>query len=117
MTRERSDEAIEARLSHRRREGSMRRFIPLFITLALALPTRGAAEVEASRPVSFRKDVAPILVKNCLGCHNARKAQGGLSLATFALLKKGGKAYGTETLTPGDPDASGLVELVRPDGE
>jgi WD40 repeat protein len=85
--------------------------------IAMALPVLGADDPETPNPVSFCKDVAPILVKNCLGCHNAKKAEGGLNMATFALLKKGGKSYGAMILEPGSPDASSLIELVRPDGE
>lgn len=71
---------------------------------------------ESAKPLSFRDQVAPILVKTCLGCHNGKKAAGGLNMTTFALLKKGGKSAGSDILAPGDPDASALVESVGPDG-
>lgn len=59
--------------------------------------------------------MAPILVRACLGCHNDQKSDSGLNLATFAGLRAGGKGAGTAILEPGDPDASHLVEVVRPD--
>src|SRR5262249_39368659 len=68
-------------------------------------------------PVSFIKDVAPILVQNCIACHNARKAESKYNMTTFALLAKGGQTGEDITLEPGDPDASHLVELIRPDGQ
>src|SRR3974390_722971 len=71
---------------------------------------------EPKGPVSFKDDVAPILVKRCLGCHNAQKEAGGLSMATFALLKRGGEGGGGLIPEPGDPASSLLVELVRPGG-
>lgn len=74
-------------------------------------------QADANGPISFREDVAPILVKSCLGCHNAQKAEGGLSLATFATLRNGGDSGGKSIVEPGDPDASQLIELVRPEGE
>ncbi len=51
--------------------------------------------------VSFRDTVAPILVKKCLGCHGDRKASGGLNMATFASLKRGGKVAGDTILDAG----------------
>ncbi len=68
-------------------------------------------------PVSFRAEVAPILAKRCLACHNATKARGGLDLSTFARLKKGGKGRGSAILVPGDPESSGLIESVALDAE
>jgi len=64
--------------------------------------------------VSFQGQVAPILVKKCLGCHNDRKAAGGLSMTTFAAIKRGGKTAGDTIIEPGDPDSSFLLEAVRP---
>jgi hypothetical protein len=63
--------------------------------------------------ISFRSQVAPILVKKCLGCHNSQKASGGLNMSRFAALKRGGKTAGETILEPGDPEASYLIELVR----
>src|SRR4051794_23406854 len=86
----------------------------VILVAALAIPSLWADD--PSRPVSFRADVAPILVKKCLGCHNAQKVAGGLNMATFALLKKGGKMAGDLILEPGDPESSQLIEVVRPGG-
>jgi WD40 repeat protein len=69
---------------------------------------------DAPKPVSFREQVAPILVRKCLGCHNEKKASGGYSMATFALIKKGGKMAADLVLEPGDPEASYLIESVKP---
>ncbi|HEX8199437.1 MAG TPA: c-type cytochrome domain-containing protein, partial [Isosphaeraceae bacterium] len=91
-----------------------RRFLILSLS---ALASGGLARAaDASPPVSFRADVAPILVAKCLGCHDDRTAEGGLNLATFARLKQGGKTAGELILDPGDPDSSTLIELVRPGG-
>ena len=86
----------------------------MLLVIALTLVAAGPA---APKPVSFRADVAPILVAKCLGCHNDRKAAGGLNLKTFALLRKGGKAGGAETIVAGKPDESHLVEVIRPGAE
>jgi len=81
-----------------------------FFVILAALTGSGIA---AAGAVSFREDVAPILVRSCLGCHDERKSAGRLSMSTFALLKAGGESAGSDILEPGDPDASGLIESVR----
>ncbi len=62
----------------------------LSISLLLLLQVIPARGDEAPRPISFRDQAALILVKACLGCHHAKKEEGGLNMTTFALLKKGG---------------------------
>ena len=79
-------------------------------------PWRSSPRGADAPPVSFRAEVAPILVRKCLGCHNEKKPEGGLNMTTFALLKAGGEKAGDLILEPGDPDASHLIELVRPGG-
>ncbi len=83
--------------------------------LAILLGPRPAPAADA--PVSFRKDVAPILVGRCLSCHNEKKAANTLDLSTFARLKAGGKAHKAEILVPGDPEASYLVESLKADAD
>ena len=39
--------------------------------------------VAAAEPVSFKRDVAPILLDNCLACHGPKKAEGGYRIDTF----------------------------------
>ncbi len=63
---------------------------------------------------SFKRDVAPIFATKCLGCHNERKAAGGLDMSTFAKLRRGGKGAGADVLAPGDVEGSFLVETIRP---
>jgi hypothetical protein len=71
----------------------------------------------AGPAVSFMKDIAPILVQNCIACHNPKKSEGKYVMTTFDRLKKGGARGEGITLKPGDPEESYLVELIRPDGE
>jgi dipeptidyl aminopeptidase/acylaminoacyl peptidase len=100
----------------------------LALILALAMTARGddvkAPEAKPAEPasgagatVSFLKDVAPILVQNCIACHNPKKSESKYVMTTFAQLAKGGQQGEGVTLEPGDPDASMLVELIRPGGE
>lgn len=65
-----------------------------------------------SESVSFAKDIAPILVKNCSGCHiNAMQIRGGLGMDTFAGLFRGGDSGAV--LSPGNGDASLIVKKIR----
>ena len=75
--------------------------------IAIASPAPAADEPAA--PPTFLKDVAPILVKNCIACHNARKSEGKYSMITFAAMNAGG------SIEPGDPEASDFAALLKPD--
>ncbi len=69
------------------------------------------------KPLSFIRDVAPILVENCIACHNPRKSESKYVMTTFAQLAKGGQQGEGITLEPGKPDESRFIELVRHDGQ
>ena len=47
----------------------------------------------SSSPVekNFHEEVAPVLVRSCIECHNGSNAKGGLSLETLASALKGGE--------------------------
>jgi hypothetical protein len=64
----------------------------------------------ASEPVSFSRQVAPILVARCGGCH-VRRNMGEFSMANFAALMQGGE--NGAVITAGEPEASILIELVQ----
>jgi hypothetical protein len=68
----------------------------------------------AGGSVSFKQDVAPILVANCVGCHTQGRpglTRGKLDLTTFAKLMQGTPKE--KVITPGKPDDSHLVLRVR----
>jgi len=90
---------------------------PTYLAPLLALLFAPPSPGDDPAPVSFLKDVAPILVQNCIACHNTKKSESKYVMTTFAQLAKGGALGKGITLTPGDPDASYFVELCRPDGE
>ncbi len=62
------------------------------------------AAVGKNQPVSFTKDIAPLINEKCISCHGATMQSGGLRLDTFANWKKGGKSG--LLLTPGNPQQS-----------
>ena len=86
--------------------------MPLFLLFAL-LP----AFADDSKPVSFVKDVGPILVRNCIACHNARKSESKYNMVNFAALAKGGVQGVDITLEAGKPEDSRFVELLQADAK
>jgi len=55
--------------------------------------------------------VEPALDRRCAGCHNNSKRSGGLSVATYETLMKGGSKG--PVITPGNPAASDLFHRVN----
>jgi mono/diheme cytochrome c family protein len=76
-----------------------------------------AAEPGRSTPVSYYRDVRPILQENCQGCHQPAKREGGFLLTSMEGMKKGGDS-GDPGLVPGDPEKSTLVsEIIAEAGQ
>jgi WD40 repeat protein len=69
----------------------------------------------AAKPVSFFREVRPILQAQCAGCHQNAKAGGHVVLSGFAELMRGDK-NGEPLLVAGQPDQSELVQVVTSDG-
>ncbi|MGE4002197.1 MAG: c-type cytochrome domain-containing protein, partial [Planctomycetaceae bacterium] len=78
----------------------------LWIHVILSTSTAGAA-----KPVSFLRDVAPILARRCEGCHGQKHADGGLRVDSFAHLLESA-APGDPLIVPGDADASDLYQRL-----
>ena len=76
---------------------------------ALAPTLNNASRAES---IDFQRDVAPILERRCLSCHNDRDRRGGLSLQSSESIGKGGDSG--EVVVPGEPESSYLLELVIP---
>ncbi|MCA9040997.1 MAG: hypothetical protein KDA65_11665 [Planctomycetaceae bacterium] len=69
----------------------MPKFLFCLATFFLALPLNLLAEEKTSvAEIDYQKQVAPILQKYCVGCHNAQDREGELDLQTFAAIEKGG---------------------------
>lgn len=63
----------------------------LFRTPCFAQPIP-IASVSRPTPVSFDKEILPILQRNCLACHSANAASGKLVLESPATMLKGGES-------------------------
>ena len=81
--------------------------VPLVLSLAGGWTTRAKAE-----PVSFNRDVRPILSENCLACHGFDPAhrEAGLRLDTFEGATS--ERAGVRAIVPGDPDQSELWKRI-----
>jgi hypothetical protein len=65
-------------------------------------------------PVSFEKEVAPIVKTNCIRCHSEAQASANLRLDTYAAIAKGGRSG--PVVFPRVPNRSLLaVKLIHPD--
>ena len=80
----------------------MRGFLTAGLGVLFGLPL-------GAEPVSFSKEVAPILQQQCVGCHKEGKAKGRYRLDTFEQLRK--------DLEPGDLESEFFYRLITDDEE
>ena len=82
---------------------AMKTFPCLVLVLLLLLDrnSSAAADPPPADAVAFTRDIAPILVQKCQGCHGPDKPKGGYRLDTFDRLMKPGDG-GTAPLVPGE---------------
>src|SRR5581483_9047958 len=86
----------------------MRRSI-VFAALAVLWPSLASAgQTTAAGTVDFERDVKPILVEKCTGCHGATQQQAGLRLDVCRLAKIGSFENGV-VIVPGNSARSRLV--------
>src|SRR6056297_998334 len=86
-------------------------------TLAFGALSIGCGMAAASEPIDpahltfFESKVRPLLAEHCWSCHGKSDQKGGLRLDVRGHLLAGGDSG--ESVVPGDPDASLLIEAVR----
>lgn len=78
--------------------------------LAFGLFFLAPAPAAAQAPVSFIKDVAPILKESCMGCHGAKNPKGKLDMTRYESLRKGGTK--DDPIVPGKPEESYLIDVL-----
>ncbi len=66
-------------------------------------------KLDRKDPVSYEKDVEPVLVDKCVFCHSGSVKEGKLDMGTYESLMKGGKKG--VAVVPGKPDDSLLIKL------
>lgn len=77
----------------------------------------GYAEADdnaAREAIDYAAEVRPILVKYCVGCHNAIEHESGLQLHSLTALQRGGDSG--KVIEPGRPDDSLLWKSLHGDG-
>lgn len=74
----------------------------------------GIAQEPAQQPVSYWREVRPLLQARCVGCHQPAKAKGGRVLADHLSLLGQGAPNDPRLVEPGDPDASELLTVITP---
>jgi hypothetical protein len=87
------------------------------IVLTCALPTfAGPGEASPAGIEFYEKKIRPLLSAHCYPCHSqSTKQKGGLTLDSRAGMLKGGDSG--PALTPGEPEKSRLINLVRYGGD
>jgi hypothetical protein len=76
--------------------------------------TSSVAVGPTSGPVSFKNDVEKIFQAHCAACHLNGNAFGGLSLASYAGLVKGGIVVPGPVFKSGDHQASVIWQITQP---
>lgn len=91
----------------------MKRYLLLsFALAAIAMPSWDfVLAQDQPAPVSFSKDIAPVLLKNCQACHGQTDAKGGFQLFNYTTFLKAGDSS-SASITPGKPDDSEVLRLV-----
>ncbi|MEW5979005.1 MAG: DUF1553 domain-containing protein [Acidobacteriota bacterium] len=74
-------------------------------------PNRSDGHAEA-QPISFEKEIRPILAKNCLSCHKASENKSGLMLEAVETILEGGNINGPAVI-PRKSSESPLVQYLR----
>jgi mono/diheme cytochrome c family protein len=87
------------------------RTLALLAIAACAANSVSLLQAQAPAPVSFVKEIAPVLIKNCQACHGQNDPKGGFQLLNFTLMMKPGDSASTP-ITPMKPDESELFRLI-----
>ena len=64
-----------------------------------------------SAPVSFDREVLPLLEMRCNECHHPEKQRGGLDLTRIETIRRGGDELGA-AIVPGKPEESPLIQVL-----
>jgi hypothetical protein len=77
-----------------------------------AAPPAAEKAAPADGAIVFSRDIAPVLVANCVRCHNDKDKmkRGGFDQSSFAALMKGGKTG--PAIVAGKPEESRLIQMI-----
>lgn len=74
------------------------------------------AAIAEQKAISFARDIAPVLIKQCQSCHGPDKSKSQYRLDTFARLTHPGKSKAAP-IVAGDPGKSELYRLISTSDE
>lgn len=83
------------------------------IALTLLLSDSAPSNADDPAKISFVRDIAPIFVDHCVGCHNEKKKDGKYDMSTYDRLFKPGRRK--KLIVVGDPDESILALMMHGD--
>jgi hypothetical protein len=86
----------------------MRVVLPALLLLAMS----GCGE-DHSGPLSYETDIAPIILRRCVRCHNESESPANIQVQTYeSLMKSHSKKSGLDAIRPGQPDSSRIYQVV-----
>lgn len=74
-------------------------------------PKLAVVAATGKETVLFSKDIAPVLVENCMGCHSGQNPQGRLQMDRFADMIKGGQSG--NAWVPDKPADSLIIKKLK----
>ncbi|MDX1948362.1 MAG: c-type cytochrome domain-containing protein [Pirellulaceae bacterium] len=78
---------------------------------AAPMPVATVVQATGKETISFSRDIAPVLVKSCVGCHGQNRPSNDFTVFTFENLLKGGERG--EPILPGKPADSLLIKKLK----
>ncbi len=79
--------------------------------LIIAISICVGARLALSAPVSFEREVMPLLEKRCNKCHYPQEQRGGLDLTRLDTMRRGGDDLGAGFIA-GKPEESPLIQVL-----
>ncbi|MEO8269855.1 MAG: c-type cytochrome domain-containing protein [Aureliella sp.] len=92
-----------------RKEFTLKKLAGLCVCILFVYSTVEISWAEEAQPISFRSDIAPILLDHCLACHGAKLAEGGFRVDSYQELLKAGDSGERPVATATDQSS----ELLR----
>lgn len=79
--------------------------------IVLSLTASGSPQSDLVQEDFFEREIRPLLVQQCIECHNTDESSGGLNLSSRASLLNGGDSG--PAVVPGNAPASLLIKAVK----
>ncbi|MBI3469380.1 MAG: hypothetical protein HY000_40780 [Planctomycetes bacterium] len=89
--------------------------LPCWLAVCGTLSSVSADEPKSEEKVSYYRQIRPILVEHCQGCHQPAKPDGKLIVTDYASLFKKGNSEG-HGIVAGDPEESEIFFQISPQG-